>query len=172
MKQKIYYLFLSLILIGCSSNVKDKTEAFKSVEQLERPNINSLAAVELKTFKEYNIRDTIRTDLNGDSILDLAYFKTISTKKAITVMDGRTKKEIRVGLDKSFKEIGDNFNWVDLWGTTNDKEIYENIILDGEIIGGSKVKLINASIFVSKADTGGGIITFKHGKFVWIHQAD
>ncbi len=157
-----YYIF-TFILIGCSSNVKYKSEATNLPEQ---------HAKAMKSFQQYTIRDTIAADLNGDSMQDLAYFKTNINRKSIVVRDGKTKKEITIGLDKSFKDIGSNFNWVDNWGTTNDSEVYENVISNGEIIGGKKVKLTNKSLFVGKDDAGGGIITFKAGRFLWIHQAD
>lgn len=167
MKQQIYYIFLSLIFTGCSSNVKDK----KEVEKSEQPQAVS-NQIELKNLKEHSIADTIKIDLNGDRILDKAYFKTIKNKKTITVVDGITKEEMEIGLDKSFGEMGNDFSWVEFWGITEDKETYENIILNGEITGGRKIKLIHQSIYVGKNEDGGGIITFKDGKFIWIHQAD
>lgn len=157
-----FYIF-TFILIGCSSTVKEKPEATNSLEPHHKA---------MKSFQQYTIRDTITVDLDGDSIQDLAYFKTNINKKSIVVRDGKTKKEVTIGLDKSFKDIGKNFNWVDNWGTINDSEVYENVISNGEIIGGRKVKLANKSLFVGKDDAGGGIITFKAGRFLWIHQAD
>ena len=116
MKQT-FYLF-TFILIGCSSNVKDKSEATNSLEQHDKA---------MKSFQQYTIRDTIAVDLDGDSIQDLAYFKTNINRKSIVVRDGKTKKEITIGLDKSFKDIGSNFNWVDNWGTTNDTEVVSSL---------------------------------------------
>ncbi len=168
MKQRIYHILLSLILTSCSSNLKDKNEVEKSEQPIQT--ISNKAG--LKSFKQYHIGDTISADLNGDNIQDKAYFKIISNKKTIIVEDGKSKEEKRIGFDKSFGEIGNNFNWVEFWGVTYDKETYENIILDGEITKGRTVKLINQSIFVGKNEAGGGIITFKDGRFIWVHQAD
>jgi len=159
----ISFYIISLTLIGCSSNVKNKSEATDSLEQ---------PTMVMKNIEQFTARDTITADLDGDSILDQAYFKNYPDKKIIVVKNGKTNKETWIGLDKSFLDIGSNFNWVDHWGTISDNEVYENVIKDGEIIGGKKVKLTNKSLFVGKDDAGGGIITFKDGKFIWIHQAD
>ena len=154
---------ISLTLIGCASNVKDKSETIDSLGQ---------PSMVMKNFEQFTLRDTITADLDGDSIPDEAYFKNYLNKKIVIVKNGKTNKETWIGLDKSFKNIGINFNWVDNWGTISDNEVYENVIRDGEIIGGKKVKLTNKSLFVGKDDAGGGIITFKDGKFMWIHRAD
>lgn len=168
MKQRIYYLLLSLFLTGCLWNGKDKVQARKS-EQAIQPISNTLG---LKSFKQYHIGDTINTDLNGDNIEDKAYFKTFGNNKILIIIDGMTKQEIIVGIDQSFGEMRNNFNWVEFWGVTDDKETYENIIVDGEMADGKKLKLVNPSIFVGKNEEGGGIITFMNGKFIWVHQAD
>lgn len=162
MKAITFYI-ISLTLIGCSSKVKDKSETIDSLGQ---------PSIVMKNFEQYTLSDTITADLDGDSISDQAYFRISSSKKTIIVKNGKTNKETRIGLDKSFKDMGSNFNWVDKWGTISDNEVYENVIRNGEVIGGKKVKLTNKSLFVGKDDAGGGIITFKDGKFIWIHQAD
>jgi hypothetical protein len=46
------------------------------------------------------------------------------------------------------------------------------LIGEGEIIGEQEFVLANPSIYVRKAEVGGGVITFKDGKFRWVHQAD
>lgn len=65
-----------------------------------------------------------------------------------------------------------DFSWVDFWGTTKDRETYEIVIKDSEIIGDKTTKLDNNSIFVRKEEVGGGVITYKNGKFIWVHQSD
>lgn len=162
MKAITFYI-ISLTLIGCSSNVKNKSETTDSLEQ---------PSMVMKNFEQFTLKDTITADLDGDSIPEKAYFKNYPDKKIVIVKNGKTNKETSIGLDKSFKDIGSNFNWVDNWGTISDNEVYENVVRDGEIIGGKKVKLTNKSLFVGKDDAGGGIITFKDGKFIWIHQAE
>ena len=66
----------------------------------------------------------------------------------------------------------DNFDWIDFWGITDDKETFEIIVKDEEIISDTITKLANTSIFVRKEEVGGGVITFKDNKFIWIHQSD
>ena len=157
-----------MILISCSFNKNENKDEEKSKATLTT--IANKAG--LKSFKQYNIHDTINTDLNGDRSQEKAYFKITSTENTIVVLDGTTKEEIAIGLDQSFGKMGGNFYWADFWGITTDNETYENIIIGGELTGSKKVKLINPSIFVGKNHEGGGIITFKEGKFIWIHQAE
>jgi hypothetical protein len=123
---------------------------------------------EFKTFRIYQLADTINSDLNGDNILDLAFF----SNQKIYIIDGQTKKRLQVGLDKSFGDMRNDFSWVDFWGTTEDRETYEIVIKDSEIIGDKTTKLDNNSIFVRKDEVGGGVITYKDGKFIWVHQSD
>lgn len=61
---------------------------------------------------------------------------------------------------------------MDYWGVLQDSSTYEIIITNGEIVGDTLVRLENPSIFVRKKEVGGGLITFKDGKYEWIHQAD
>ena len=168
MKQKIYYLLLTLFLTGCLWNSEDKGQASK-LEHAIKPTSENLG---LNNFKHYDLGDTINADLNGDDIEDKAYFKISGNNKTLTILDGKTKKEIVLGTDPSFGEMRNNFDWVGFWGITHDKETYQHIIIDGEIIGGKNFKLVNPSIFLGKNEEGGGIITFKNGKFIWVHKAD
>lgn len=135
------------------------------------PAENNPVAEEFKTFRIYKPADTIRADLNGDKVPDQAYFSS-TTNKALFITDGKTGQAIQIGLDKSFENIGAKFNWVDFWGTTDDPETYEVVIQDGEITSDRKIKLENTSLFVRKNEAGGGVITYKNGKFIWVHQAD
>ncbi len=73
---------------------------------------------------------------------------------------------------KTFAHLTD-FNWIDYWGLMEDKETYETIFSeDGDILGTKEVVLQNPSIFVGIDEGGGGLITFKNGKYEWIYQAD
>lgn len=130
---------------------------------------DSSLAHEFKQYKIYTVTDTIKADLNGDKISDAAYF---INKKEITIVDGKTGKPAKVGLDKSFGDMGNDFSWVDFWATTEDKETYEIVIKDDDIIGDRKTKLDNTSIIIRKDEVGGGVITFKKGKYIWLHQSD
>ena len=140
----------------------------KPIENEKIPNRDSSMIGEFKIFKIYELSDTIKSDLNGDNILDLALF----SDSKIYIIDGRTKKRLQVGLDKSFGDMSNNFSWVDFWGTTEDKETYEIVVKDSEIVGDKTTKLDNSSIFVRKHEVGGGVITYKDSKFIWVHQSD
>lgn len=187
MIKKTLYFLIFFVLIGCNNGVQ-KTETISKkdsnillenhklrlvnkLEYTENEVISkrdSLLVNEFKTFKIYQISDTISTDFNGDKIIDYAY---LSNNK-IFVIDGLTMKRLQVGLDQSFGDMKSDFSWVNFWGTTKDRETYEIIIKDSEIVGDKITKLENNSIFVRKDEVGGGVITFKEGKFIWVHQSD
>lgn len=126
---------------------------------------------EFNNYKIFKLDDTIKADLNGDQVVEAAYF-TGKQKKELIIVDGSTHISVKAGLDSSFGNMGSDFNWVDYWGITNDKETFEVIIKDDEIVGEQKTKLNNKSLFVRKMEAGGGVLTFRKGKYSWIHQSD
>ena len=136
------------------------------------PNLDSSLIGQFKKYKIHTLTDTIKADLNGDKVFEISYFADNDTKKGIIIVDGQTKKQTNVGLDKSFGDMGIDFSWVDFWGTTGDTETYEVTIKDSEVVGDRKIKLDNTSLFLRKDEVGGGVITFKNGKYIWIHQSD
>ena len=93
-------------------------------------------------------------------------------KGGIIIIDGKTLEEFVIGCGTKFYEMGDDFRWVDYWGIIRDIETYEIIVSDGEIVGKQNVQLSYPSIFVRKEEIGGGIITYKNGKYEWVHQSD
>lgn len=126
---------------------------------------------EFKRASNFKLTDTLYADFNGDRNVDQAVFRRGKRTSGIVITHGRTNQKIKIGFGEPFAHLSE-FNWVDFWGLVYDSETYEVIIEDGEIIEGRKIKLENPSIFVRKEEVGGGIITFRDGKYVWIHQAD
>jgi hypothetical protein len=123
-------------------------------------------------FTYYSLSDVISADFNGDSVPDMAVFWKENGKKGIILTDGRTKKQTRFGLGISFGAGGDNFDWVDHWGLVRDSSTFEVIVRDDEVVGDTTVRLLHPSIYVGKEEVGGGVITYRAGKYVWVHQAD
>ena len=118
----------------------------------------------------FSLTDTIFADLNGDGKVDQTIFKKEKETSGIIITHGQSSEEIRIGFGKPFSHLNE-FNWVDHWGLVNDSVTYEILVEDAEIIGQRRVKLENTSIFIRKEEAGGGLITWKHGKYEWIHQA-
>lgn len=183
MKRQILQFLLLFILVNCTQAEHNENKDSTNLGYNQKLHIrnetkptgkvitlypDSILAGEFKKFKIYKLNDTIHSDLNSDNVSDKIFFNN----KKIFVIDGLSKEQSQIGLDESFGNMGSNFSWVDFWGTTTDEETYEIIIKDDEIIGGKTIKLDNKSIFVRKNEIGGGVITYKNGKFVWIHQAD
>jgi hypothetical protein len=118
----------------------------------------------------YNLTDTITADFNGDGILDKAFYKKEKETSGIIIKHGQTNEEFKIGFGKPFAEMKE-FDWVDYWGLVEDKETSETTFADdGDVLGSKTVKLQNPSIALGASELGGGLITFIHGKYVWIHQ--
>jgi hypothetical protein len=181
---------LLLLAWGCSSgekksvekttrpapdSVKASTEAVEKGEESAAPGVSEDTLTEgdgLKNFSRFSLDDAIIVDLNGDQVNDTATFETRNFKGGIVITDGRTSGQTLIGCGHAFEEMGDDFSWVDEWGIVRDSSTYEVLIGEGEIIGEQEFVLANPSIYVRKAEVGGGIISFKDGKFQWVHQAD
>jgi hypothetical protein len=177
--KKIIVCYLTFInLTAClnrdkNEDLRTKTESIKSFnDQInQKVIIDSSLISEFKNSKIFSVSDTINSDLNGDGINDHAYFTDI-IKRELIIIDGKSRTITKIGDDISFDKIGKDFKWVDFWGITTDHETFEVIIQDNEIVNEQKYLLNYNSLFLRKNDVGGGVITFRNGKFVWIHQAD
>ena len=184
---RIFALIYISTLISC--NTKNENEQNQSISQKDTlakknkseiisqkeddrngldtvTNITVSLKNEFKSFEIKNIKDTIKADLNGDKISDLAFFTNNNDKKQIFILDGKSKRKIKFEKYTSSGEMEDDFSWVDYWGTTEDKETFEILIIDSEIAGDTITKLYNKSIFVRKEEVGGGVITYINNKYI------
>lgn len=193
MRKYIWTLLIIIIFLSCgqSGKVKESQMSKKdivdsivnhtpdlnsSTDSLTQSRIEDLKD-EFQNYKIFNLKNPIFADFNGDKVEDRADFKTIDNHSGILITDGRTNKITRLGFGKYFKEMTD-FNWVNYWGLLKDS-ITKKINFDetsGDIIGGVDFKLDNVSIFVrvdkSEDASGGGVITFKDNKYLWVHQSE
>ena len=186
--KKISYILTFVILTSCGqSKSKQKTRTVSdtattennvkiqdnSVEESQSEDDyqkESLRGFEKATL--YKLTDTIIADLNGDGIIDKAFYKKENGTSGIIIKHGKTNEEYRIGFGKPFVLLND-FNLIDYWGLVKDKETNETTFKeDGDVLGSKEVKLQNSSIFVGRDEEGGGLITFRNGKYEWIHQAD
>lgn len=118
----------------------------------------------------YKLTDTIAADFNGDGIIDKAFYKKEKETSGIILQHGRTNEVVKIGFGKQFAHMTE-FDWVDYWGLVEDRETSETTLSeDGDVLGSKKVTLQNPSIALGAVEIGGGLITFLHGKYVWIHQ--
>ncbi|MEZ4828990.1 MAG: hypothetical protein R3C61_22290 [Bacteroidia bacterium] len=189
----ITYILTFLILTSCGQSNSDKeskkeisaeTDTIKVESKVDttKPDLkqsstkqtehnNQDLSYEFKEATIFKLTDTINADFNGDGYADQAIFKKENETSGIIITHGETNQVIKIGFGEPFAHLTE-FNWVDYWGLVNDSETYEVVIEDAEIIGDREVKLDNPSIVVRKEEVGGGLITFKEGQYVWIHQAD
>ncbi len=121
--------------------------------------------------KVYALVDTIQADFNGDGQSDRAIFQRTGSTSGILILDGISNKEIRLGFGRPFAHFSD-FNWVDYWGLIQDSVTFEIIVEDSEVVGSEPVRLENPAIYVGVEESGGGLVTFMEGNYVWVHQAD
>lgn len=168
-------------LVQGGSKTKEEAEIVPSEEQ-ESAQDRELTRKEEKEeppisyeFKEpqfFKLKDSIEADFNGDGIVDRAVFRSEGEVSGVIIVHGQTNETFTLGLGNSFEEIGDDFSWVDSWGLLEDSITFEIIIQDSEIIGDTLIRLENPSLVIQKEELGGGVITFRKGKYEWIHQAD
>ena len=192
MKQ-ILYILTFLILTGCgqtnseqSSNIVIDTltdtvsdtaiSDSNNVVQLNSTDENqtdeyrkqSLSGFEKATL--YKLTDTITADFNGDGFLDKAVYKKDKETSGIIIIHGKTNDQVKIGFGKQFAHMTE-FDWVDYWGLVQDKETTETTFTeDGDVLDSKTVKLKNPSIALGKDEVGGGLITYRNGKYEWIHQ--
>ena len=114
-----------------------------------------------------------------DSVLDTAILiRHKSTgKDVLFVKHGGTDKSF---LLKNGKDVGtkfDDFNWVGEFALTKKGTKVWNNVIDDEIVGEDQVS--EKDKFILKTDgiwvhvdeaSGGGIIYYKNGKYVWVQQ--
>jgi hypothetical protein len=192
MKQTIYILII-LILTGCGQSNSEQTQNivkdtlanqisdttnkehndFAEQDSTEKNQTEEYRKQSLSGFEKatlYKLTDTITADFNGDGIEDKAYFKKENQNSGIIIKHGQTNEAVKIGFGKQFAHMTE-FDWVDYWGLVEDKVTSETTFSeDGDVLGSKDVKLQNPSIALGADEQGGGLITFKNGKYVWIHQ--
>ena len=117
----------------------------------------------------------ILEDLNGDEKKDIALFveDNKSKKKGICIFHSDSNKCLILGAGKKFYAGGDNFRWVDTWEIIPRGETWEATFKpDGDVLGERKVILDNKSVKICVVEGGCGVISYKKGKYIWVHQSD
>ena len=154
--------------ISTSSTLKDQnklTEDKESKEAFRKQSLN-----DFDNATQYKLTDTISADFNGDGIADKAFYKKENKTSGIVIKHGNTDEIVRIGFGIQFAHMTE-FNWVDYWGLVEDKETRETTFTeDGDVLDSKVIKLQNPSIVLGKDEVGGGVITFRNGKYKWIHQ--
>lgn len=192
MKQ-IFYILAFVLLTSCGQSKLEKKKEQKAPEKTrivekdskeeitkpiepqkstEQTDIEQqVLSYEFENATAFNLTDTISADFNGDDKVDQAIYVRENGTSGIIIKHGQTEEEIKMGFGKTFAHMTD-FNWVDIWGLINDAKTYEIVIEDGEVTGDRQIELVNPSIALRQEEAGGGIITFRNGKYEWVHQAD
>jgi len=130
--------------------------------------IHKLEGFEKATL--FELTDAITADFNGDGFLDKAIYKKGNGTSGIIIIHGNTNERVNIGFGKQFSHLTE-FNWVDYWGLVEDKETIEvTLTEEGDILESITVTLKNPSIALGNNDFGGGLITYRNGKYEWIHQ--
>lgn len=144
----------------------------------------SLHASELFTSKKllvntnYTVLETLKPhhlvgDFNGDNKNDISFFieNKKTNKKGICIIHSGSNSCVILGAGIKFYAGGDNFRWVDTWETLPKGETWEATFTpENELLGEKKVHLLNSSIRICVEEGGCGVITYKKGKYHWVHQ--
>jgi hypothetical protein len=142
-----------------------------SEEKLNEEDYRKQSLSEFEKATLYKLTDTIKADFNGDGISDKVFYKKDNGTSGIIIIHGKTNEVVKIGFGKEFAHMTE-FDWVNYWGLVEDKETHEiTFSEDGHVIGSKDVNLQNPSIALGADESGGGLITFINGKYVWIHQS-
>ncbi len=117
----------------------------------------------------------LSADLDGDGKNDkVVYIQHRDSKKyGLCIVLQADSKCIILGAGKKFYAVGDNFRWVDQWEIIEPGKTWQATFRnDGDVLGTEEVRLINRSIRLCVDEGGCGVISYKKGRFIWIHQAD
>lgn len=186
--RQIFGLFFLFLIVACG----DKTQTSN------KTNIGTVAKVtdtikqqtSSTIFNQYAIDSSYEISkqhtpfmvtgyLNFDDVLDTAILiRHKSTgKDALFIKHGSTDK---VFLLKKGKDVGtdfSDFNWVGQFQLVQKGTKIWNNVIDGEIVSedqvpeNSKIILTTDGIFLHLDEgSGGGIIYYKNGKYVWVQQ--
>jgi hypothetical protein len=142
-----------------------------SEEKLNEEDYRKQSLSEFEKATLYKLTDTIKADFNGDGISDKVFYKKDNGTSGITIIHGKTNEVVKIGFGKEFAHMTE-FDWVNYWGLVEDKETHViTFSEEGHVIGSKDVNLQNPSIALGADESGGGLITFINGKYVWIHQS-
>ena len=114
-------------------------------------------------------------DLNGDGTKDNVLFVEDRTtkKKGLCVLYSGSDQCMLIGAGKRFYAAGDDFRWVDYWEVASPGETWETTFTpDRDVFGEQKVNLANESVRVCADEGGCGVIAFRQGEYLWVHQGD
>ena len=156
-------IITSLILFSCSLHAGELLITKKS---LINPNYTAL-----ETLKPQHLVD----DFNGDNKKDISFFikNKKTNKKGICIIHSGSNSCVILGAGIKFYAGGDDFSWVDTWETIPKGETWERTFTpENELLGEKKVHLLNASIRICVEEGGCGVITYRKGKYHWVHQGD
>lgn len=155
MKQ-LFYIATFLITTSCGVPNPELNSDIQKLEGFEKATL-------------FELTDTITADFNGDGFLDNAIYKKENGTSGIIIIHGNTKERVKIGFGKQFSHLTE-FDW-DYWGLVEDKETIEvTLTEEGDILESITVTLKNPSIALGNNDFGGGLITYRNGKYEWIHQ--
>lgn len=114
-------------------------------------------------------------DFNGDGEEDVALFvRDRSThKRGLCILHAGSPECVVLGGGRAFHAAGDDFRWVEHWDAVPRGESWATAFRsDGDVHGEQTVTLEHVSIRLCAGEAGCGVITFRNGRYEWVHQAD
>lgn len=117
----------------------------------------------------------LSADFNGDGKIDtvVSVESKKNQKKGLCILHSGSTQCIIIGAGKEFYNGGDDFRWADTWEVIPAGIAFETTFAkNGDIAGQKEVRLINKSLELCVDEGGCYVITFKNGKYTWVHTGD
>jgi hypothetical protein len=117
----------------------------------------------------------IHEDFNGDGKKDVAVFveDKKTNKKGLRILHSGATSCIIIGAGINFYAAGDDLDWVNRWYLVPSGNVWETVIdSSGELRGRKRIGLQYGSIRLCMDEGGCGIVSFRSGKYFWVHQSD
>lgn len=117
----------------------------------------------------------LSADFNGDGKTDtvVSVESKKSQKKGLCILHSGSTQCVIIGAGKEFYNGGDDFRWADTWEIIPAGIAFETTFAEnGDIVGQKEVRLTNKSLELCVDEGGCYVITFKNGKYTWVHTGD
>ncbi len=115
-------------------------------------------------------------DFDGDGKTDIVLFveSKKNRKNGLCILHADSPDCVLIGAGTKFASRWDNFRWADKWALVPPGETWETRFdANGEVANDVlKVILLNRGIRLCASESGCGIVTFRRGQYIWVHQSD
>lgn len=175
--EKSYDRLKRRILLHPEFNSSDKeiVQNLKHLLTLISVHLNipvDLSTLETRTDTEFKpLTEVLTADLNGDGSPEKISFLREGESAGFQIVDGKTGMLTLIGFNRDFENFLTNYDWVEDWRLILPQTTTEHTLVNGDI-SPVEFQLEQVSIKIRKTSevSSSGIITYKNGKYYWVHQ--